>query len=128
MLNCECLARSGTFFTHLVLLRVKVGTTNSCAGCSPGIVFYHSVPQPRTIQEEAPDFPLHRVELINGYLSQRSYSPLQSAFWRCCAPYGGGWSVLVGLVTRASESTNAHRLTSLFFAEPPDFASSHIRR
>jgi hypothetical protein len=72
-----------------------------------------------------PDSPLLRVESTNVYLSQRNYSPLQSASWWCCAPYDGGRSAVVG---RASESTDVPRPTSLFFAESPDLASSHIRR
>jgi hypothetical protein len=126
MLSCQCLAHSSTFFTHLVLLRVKVGTTNSCAGCRLDTELYHPPADAETIQEGAPHSPLPRVESTNGYVSQRNYSPLQSASWRCCAPYGGGRSVLAERATRAGESTDAPP-TSLLFADSHGFASPHIR-
>jgi hypothetical protein len=126
MLVCECLPRSSTFSIHLVSLRVKVGKMKRWASCYLDTWRYHPPADTETIQEGAPHSPLPRVESTNGYVSQRNYSPLQSASWRCCAPYGGGRSVLAERATRAGESTNAPP-TSLFFADLPGFVSSHIR-
>jgi hypothetical protein len=128
MLVCECLAHSNTFLTHLVLLRVKVGTMKPCASCCLDTGRYHPSADTDAIQEGAPHSPLSRIESTNGYVSQGNYSLLQSASWRCCAPYGGGRSVLAGRATRAGEATNAPRPDSFCLTDPTDFASSHIQR
>jgi hypothetical protein len=126
MLVCECLPRSSTFSIHLVSRRVKVGKLKPCASCYLDTWRYHSSAETETIQEGAPHSPLPRVESTDGYVSQGNYSPLQSASWRRCAPYGGGRSVLAERATRAGESTDAPP-TSLLFADSPGFASPHIR-
>jgi hypothetical protein len=126
MLVCECLPRSSTSSIHLVSLRVKVGKMKRCASSYLDTWRYRSSAETETIQEGAPHSPLSRVESTDGDVSQGNYSPLQSASWRCCAPYGGDRSVLAGRATRAGESTNAPP-TSLFFADLPGFVSSHIR-
>jgi hypothetical protein len=126
VLVCECLPRSSTFSIHLVSLRVKDGKLKRCASCYLDAWRYHPSADTETIQEGAPHSPLPRVESTDGYVSQGNYSPLQSASWRRCAPYGGGRSVLAERATRAGESTDAPP-TSLLFADSPDFASPHIR-
>jgi hypothetical protein len=130
MLVCECLPRSSTFSIsiHLVSLRVKVGKLRRCASCHLDTRRYHPSAETDAIQEGAPESPLSRVESTDGYVSQGNYSQLHSASWRCCAPYGGGRSVLAGRATRAGEATNAPRPDSFCLTAPPDFASSHIPR
>jgi hypothetical protein len=128
MLVCECLPRSSTFSIHLVSLRVKVGKLKRCASCYLDTRQYHPSAETEPIQEGARHSPLSRVESTNGYVSQGNYSPLQSASWRCCSPYGGGWSVLAGRATRAGEATDALRPDSFCLTDPLDFASSHIQR
>jgi hypothetical protein len=128
MLVCECLLRSSTSSIHLVSLRVKVGKMKRCASFYLDTRRYHSSSATETIQEGAPHSPLPRVESTDGYVSQRNYSPLQSASWRCRAPYGGGRSVLARRATRAGEATDAPRPDSFCLSDPPDFASSHIQR
>jgi hypothetical protein len=126
MLVCECLPRSSTSSIHLVSLRVKDGKMKRCASGYLDTWRYHPSAETEPIQEGASHSLLLRVESANGYLSRRNYSPLQSASWRCCAPYGGGRSVLAERATHAGESTIAPP-TSLFFADLPGIVSSHIR-
>jgi hypothetical protein len=126
MLVCECLPRNSTFSIHLVSHRVKVGELKRCTSCHLDTWRYHPSSETETIQEGVPHSLLPRVESTDGYVSHGNYSPLQSASWRCCAPYGGGQSVLAGRATLAGEATDAPP-TSLLFADSPGFASSHIR-
>jgi hypothetical protein len=127
MLVCECLPRSSTFSIHLVSLQVKDEKLKRCASFYLDTWRYHPSAATETIQEGAPHSPLPRVESTDGYVSQGNHSPLQSASWRCCSPYGGGRSVLAGRVTRVGEATNAPRPNSSCLTDPPDFASSHIQ-